>query len=197
MTQTTCSTMDLLHTQLPPPPPPQPLPGVITLHMCRPTFTASESVLSLAFFVLYIDFCWFLPMWYIVRCAHLLFSVHLPFLCCYPFPFLHGYRSFSVPLVYLPFQLTLEILPSFCDFSLSFFALIFASPLVLSLQTHKQNDCDLFLYTISKMLSYPSPQIKLVYCFHGSYLLEHLLLASCLALSFNLWIFTGCFSLSH
>lgn len=165
--------------------------------MCRPIFTASESVLSLAFFVLYIDFCRLLPMWYSKMCpSAFLSSSSLPLLLSLPFSF-HGYRSFSVPLVYIPFQLTLEILPSFCDFRLSFFALIFASPLVLSLKTHKQNDCDLFLYTISKMLSYPSPQIKLVYCFHGSYLLEHLLLASCLALSFNLWIFTGCFSLSH
>lgn len=47
---------------------------------------------------------------------------------------------------------------------LFFFALIFASPLVLSLKTHKQNCCDLFLYRVSKMLSYQSSQIKLVYC---------------------------------
>lgn len=49
----------------------------------------------------------------------------------------HGCRSFLVA-----FQFTLEILPSFCDFILSFFALISASPLVLSHKIHKQNCCE-------------------------------------------------------
>lgn len=138
----------------------------------------------------------FLPMWYSKMCPYaFLSSFFLPLLLL-PL-FFSWIQKCLRSCVYIPFQFALKILPSFCDFILSFFALIFASPLVLSLKTHKQNYCNLFLYRILKMLSYPSSQIKLVYCFHGCHLLEHLLLASFLASSFNLWIFTGCFSLSH
>lgn len=170
-------------------------PSGIKFHMCRPIFTDSESILSLwsFFFFSVCRFLLILCQYDIVRCSHLLFSPHLSFLYCDLFLlFFFMDTGISCFLCLYTIQFALEILSSLCGFILSFLALIFAFPPVLLPKAEQ-----LWYISISNMLSYASPQIKLICSFHASHLLEHLLLASCLALSFNLWIFIVCFSLLH
>lgn len=119
-------------------------PSVIKFHMCRPIFTDSESVLSLwSFFFSVCRFLLILCQYDIVRCAHLLFLPHLSFLYCSLFLLFFKDTGISRFLCLYTIQFTQEILPSFCDFILSFLALIFAFPPVL--KTPKQNNCDIFL----------------------------------------------------
>lgn len=148
---------------------------------------------GLFFFFSVCRFLLILCQYDIVRCSHLLFSPHLSFLYCDLFLlFFFMDTGISCFLCLYTIQFALEILSSLCGFILSFLALIFAFPPVLLPKAEQ-----LWYISISNMLSYASPQIKLICSFYASHLLEHLLLASCLALSFNLWIFIVCFSLLH